>query len=62
MKGCFHCQRIFEETKIKEYTKEANGKPKPICPICGVDSVVNLQEALFVLHHFYFQEYEQKKG
>ncbi len=63
MQGCFHCMKIFEETEITRHRKdllyeEREGRPKPVCPCCGVDSVVQFQDALKILHQFYFHEYK----
>jgi len=65
MKGCFHCMKIFEETEITRHSKDAmyeqrEGRLKPLCPYCRMDSVVSLQEALKILHQFYYHEYKLK--
>lgn len=36
--GCYYCLRVFSgNTEIKEW---ADGGETPICPMCGIDSVI----------------------
>ena len=63
MKGCFHCMNIFPETEITKYDtdiiyKEKEGHFKPFCPNCNIDSVVNLEQSLKILHKFYCHNYK----
>ena len=37
--GCFYCGRIFSKKKIEEWADDGNGTP--ICPYCGIDSVLD---------------------
>ena len=39
--GCFHCQKIFSQEEIIDWTDENSGKGKTaICPKCGIDAVL----------------------
>lgn len=35
--GCYYCQRVFFGKEIKEW---CDGEQTPLCPKCGIDSVV----------------------
>ena len=35
--GCWHCQKLYAATEIRQYTD--NGKTA-ICPFCGTDAVL----------------------
>lgn len=60
MQGCFHCMKIFEEATISFYVTEEDGVTKALCPFCGMDSVLQFQDALRVLHQVYFHEHKLK--
>jgi hypothetical protein len=41
MCGCFHCRSTFAPDEIAGWTDERDGVGQtPLCPRCGVDSVV----------------------
>lgn len=57
--GCYFCLQIFPEDEIKEWVDD--GKT-PICPRCGVDSLIFGQVtrgALEQLREFYFGDHDE---
>lgn len=50
--GCFYCQCTYSSNAVAEWTD--SGKT-PLCPFCGVDSVVNIQEAIALLYKHRFE-------
>ena len=57
--GCFNCARIFAAEEISWWEDEER---TPICPFCGIDSVINknacghevTMELLFLMSNIYF--------
>ena len=39
--GCYYCERTFIPPQVKEFT----GSDEPLCPYCGIDSVVRTTDA-----------------
>jgi len=35
--GCFHCLQVFEATDIVDWADDYH---TPLCPLCGVDAVM----------------------
>lgn len=62
--GCFYCETIFDPSEIKEWIdKEKNDIAQtPLCPKCGIDSVIGSQsgfpindkEFLKEMHKYWF--------
>lgn len=38
--GCFHCEKIFDASEVKDWCDKSTGKPTALCPYCGIDSVI----------------------
>ena len=38
--GCFHCERIFEPSRITHWCSWSDDEETAICPHCGIDAVI----------------------
>lgn len=38
--GCYYCLKVFPVYEIEEYIREADGSMTPVCPYCGIDSLI----------------------
>lgn len=38
--GCYHCEKIFDASEVKNWCDKSTGKPTALCPYCGIDSVI----------------------
>lgn len=41
--GCYYCEKVYSPTKVTEW---CDGEKTPICPKCGMDSVVPYDESI----------------
>lgn len=54
MLGCFYCLTTFNREEIKKHITEKDFTLTGLCPSCGVDSIVSLDEALEKIKKYEF--------
>jgi len=50
--GCFYCLKTFVPTKIEEWEVESGGEKTPLCPGCGIDSVLGSSQGFPITEEF----------
>ena len=60
--GCFYCLHTFKPAEIKEWVTSGNDDTFPMCPYCGIDSVLGnesgypiTQEFLSEMNKYWFE-------
>jgi len=59
--GCFHCGAVFPPAEIEDWIDAVAEEDTPLCPKCGIDSVIGdmsgfpvTQEFLTTMNGYWF--------